>query len=586
MRSVRKLIFDLVVPIRQQLANKLSQAHTESYRITYELAARRCASPSRPTLVLGRSEQCLEVLRQFAKEQVIGTTSSEQVSGVVSTKFSQLWNSFLPILEANLFQRWRTNASIQQRAQAMQTRLRQWRPNFEVCPIRAQAQKMFRIGHPQHPCIVLRHVNPRAFCLAGRTNGRLLLVRLGMLGLSSTNRTFVTTTVHYFAHNSATKGTPILDRTVHASINAFKVKQPLLNKHDQQTEASLVMHRWQTSRKRNAPKKPSKLNVRPQKVSPMADYGRVQPLRARETVSTIHSMQENVVSEVTSAKTESTPASPAVTEPEMISTLLVDLSTPPCTPNQEVRPVTPVEEDHIKETASTMSASSWTPSIVFTPTCAPPRLISNTTTTVSNGQGMPGVLPFNSRFSVVFTLPGPALYDQVLMDGQYDSMMVDSQFMSRFLKLIEANRRQLEQIYLAIALLYKYVPRMNVRMRGHDICVYIPLGTPIAKVRRWLELVNMTEGEHYTFERHSSQRLSNDTFDSNRHSHTSNMAHDIGNFLTRIDTLMQTATTPMCAPQTSHALFDQLEAARAYHACLHTSLSIYIYIMISFAKAS
>jgi hypothetical protein len=238
--------------------------------------------------------------------------------------------------------------------------------------------------------------------------------------------------------------------------------------------------------------------------------------------------------------------------------------------------------------------------IIATPAIVEPTTSSNNSDTIVD------TLPTNSRYCVAFLLPGPPLYDYLMLDdsnngsGNHGSV-VDESFMRRLTEVMGLNRCQLELVSRALTLLRERISRMNVCLEGYEVRVFIPLGTPVATVRHWLHEAGLHEGEQYVFESVSSLRaVASQRASSSRlspvHSHQSsspltnqrgnfppsgtrtttksatNPARDIHAFLVQADALAQDTTLfsklpenvrPRCSPSV------RLAAARSYSTALN-----------------
>ncbi|RKP26012.1 hypothetical protein SYNPS1DRAFT_28272 [Syncephalis pseudoplumigaleata] len=214
------------------------------------------------------------------------------------------------------------------------------------------------------------------------------------------------------------------------------------------------------------------------------------------------------------------------------------------------------------------------------------------------------MLPANSRYCVAFLLPGPPLYDYLMLDhsnnssGSHGGSVVDESFMRRLTEVMGLNRRQLELVAQALSLLRERIPRLDVRLEGYEVRVFMPLGTPVATVRHWLHEAGLHEGQQYIFESVSSLRaaasqrgssrmsqgsrstrssaspMSQRDFTAGAENRPSNPTRDIHAFLARADALARDTTAfarpatatnarPRCSPSV------RLAAARSYSAALN-----------------
>ncbi|RKP07237.1 hypothetical protein THASP1DRAFT_24573 [Thamnocephalis sphaerospora] len=273
------------------------------------------------------------------------------------------------------------------------------------------------------------------------------------------------------------------------------------------------------------------------------------------------------------ARTSSAPVSVRAEDPETTA-LLADVA-PVAAPQLEKKkhaksPKRQQQQDTVVVEAEL--AETLVPVVTIVPAPPPPQLVSVREPTVDRD-----TLPANSRYCVAFLLPGPSLYDHLQTDAQSSGSVVDDMFMRRFTDLMEMNRHRLDAITRALALLRERINRLEVRIEGHEVRVFMPLGTPVATVRRWLHEAGVVEGDHFLFESTASLRSGGASAFSSRgtsdrssvSSGSASSAQDIGAFLSRMDELIRDSAS--LAPQPTkprRSMADQLEDARAYGASM------------------
>ncbi|KAI8055886.1 hypothetical protein BDF22DRAFT_774140 [Syncephalis plumigaleata] len=248
--------------------------------------------------------------------------------------------------------------------------------------------------------------------------------------------------------------------------------------------------------------------------------------------------------------------------PRVVATTIIDTTTTATVQDSNQACVLPLEQTRI----------------LATPAIVEPSTSSNGSDTVVD------TLPTNSRYCVAFLLPGPPLYDYLVLDNSNNNNNTNSNSNSS---------GSHELVSQALALLRERIPRLDVRLEGYEVRVFMPLGTPVATVRHWLHEAGLHEGEQYIFESVSSlraaaaaaasQRTSQRTSSTSSrlspiHSHqsssplTSQRARDIHAFLVQADALARDTTSfsklpenirPRCSPSV------RLAAARSYSTALN-----------------
>ncbi|KAI9597262.1 hypothetical protein BDF19DRAFT_436382 [Syncephalis fuscata] len=197
----------------------------------------------------------------------------------------------------------------------------------------------------------------------------------------------------------------------------------------------------------------------------------------------------------------------------------------------------------------------------------------------------------------------PPLYDYLMLDNGSgtgsngsNGSVVDESFMRRLTEVMGLNRRQLELVSQALSLLRERIPRLDVRLEGYEVRVFMPLGTPVATVRHWLYEAGLREGKQYIFESISSLRAAAATqHGSSRMSHGSsprslspptsqpsfaststkaagNPARDIHSFLAQADSMAQDTTAFSKQPANTRQRCTpsvRLAAARSYSVAMN-----------------